>query len=64
METMPFRHFHSVRLSQIMPPHRYGDVRSWHRAKHPMLGDLTKEEWNKVHLKHASLHMSFLVPQS
>jgi hypothetical protein len=32
------------------------------RAKHPMFGDITAEEWNKVHLKHASLHMSFLVP--
>jgi len=33
-----------------------------HRAKHPMFGDLDKEGWNKIHLKHASLHMSFLVP--
>lgn len=32
------------------------------RAKHPLLGDLTEAEWNRVHLKHASLHMSFLVP--
>ncbi len=35
-----------------------------HRATHPMFGDLTKDEWNKIHLKHASLHMSFLVPTS
>jgi hypothetical protein len=35
-----------------------------HRAKHPMFGDITKEQWNKIHLKHASLHMSFLVLQS
>jgi hypothetical protein len=35
-----------------------------HRAKHPMFGDLSKEEWNQIHLKHASLHMSFLVPAS
>lgn len=34
-----------------------------HRAKHPMLGDLTKDEWDKIHLKHANLHMSFLVPE-
>jgi hypothetical protein len=34
------------------------------RAKHPMFGDITNEEWNKIHLKHASLHMSFLVPQT
>jgi Protein of unknown function (DUF1569) len=34
-----------------------------HRAKHPMFGDLDKETWDKIHLKHANLHMSFLVPQ-
>jgi Protein of unknown function (DUF1569) len=34
-----------------------------HRAYHPMFGELTNEQWNKVHLKHASMHMSFLVPQ-
>jgi hypothetical protein len=38
--------------------------RESHRAKHPMFGDLTKEQWNKIHLAHASLHMSFLVPTS
>jgi hypothetical protein len=37
--------------------------RESHRAKHPMFGDLSKEEWNKIHLKHANLHMSFLVPE-
>ena len=31
------------------------------RARHPMFGDLTREQWNKIHLAHASLHMSFLV---
>jgi hypothetical protein len=36
--------------------------RESHRARHPLMGDLSKEEWDKVHLKHASLHMSFLVP--
>jgi Protein of unknown function (DUF1569) len=35
-----------------------------HRAKHPVFGDLSREEWNQIHLKHASLHMSFLVPLS
>jgi hypothetical protein len=35
-----------------------------HRAKHPLFGDLSREEWNKIHLKHASLHMSFLVPHA
>jgi len=38
--------------------------RESHRAPHPVFGDLSKEEWNQVHLKHASLHMSFLVPLS
>jgi Protein of unknown function (DUF1569) len=38
--------------------------RESHRAKHPIFGDITNEQWNKIHLKHASLHMSFLVPQS
>jgi Protein of unknown function (DUF1569) len=38
--------------------------RESHRAKHPVFGELTKEQWDKLHLKHASLHMSFLVPQS
>jgi hypothetical protein len=33
------------------------------RAKHPVFGTITKEEWDKVHLTHASLHLSFLVPQ-
>ena len=33
------------------------------RAKHPVFGELSNEEWNKVHLNHAKLHMSFLVPQ-
>jgi len=33
-----------------------------HRAKHPMFGDLNKEQWDKIHLQHAGLHMSFLVP--
>jgi Protein of unknown function (DUF1569) len=34
-----------------------------HRARHPMFGEISKEEWNKIHLNHADLHMSFLVPQ-
>ncbi len=33
-----------------------------HRAKNPVFGKMSKEEWDKIHLKHASLHMSFLVP--
>jgi hypothetical protein len=35
-----------------------------HRAKHPMFGELTADEWDKIHRTHANLHMSFLVPQS
>jgi Protein of unknown function (DUF1569) len=34
------------------------------RARSPFLGDMTKDEWNRLHLNHAALHMSFLVPQS
>jgi hypothetical protein len=34
-----------------------------HRAKHPVFGELDKEDWNKIHVKHASLHLSFLVPE-
>jgi hypothetical protein len=33
------------------------------RARNPVFGDISKEEWNQIHLKHASLHMSFLVGQ-
>jgi hypothetical protein len=33
------------------------------RVKHPVFGDISKEEWDSIHLKHASLHMSFLVPE-
>jgi len=32
------------------------------RAKHPVFGELTRDEWNQVHLQHSALHMSFLVP--
>jgi hypothetical protein len=34
------------------------------RAPSPAFGPLTKDEWHKLHLNHAALHMSFLVPQS
>jgi len=33
------------------------------RAPNPVFGDLTRDEWNQVHLMHSALHMSFLVPQ-
>lgn len=31
-------------------------------AEHPFLGRLTDEEWKALHLRHAELHMSFVVP--
>jgi len=34
------------------------------RAPHPFLGRLAAQEWNSVHLRHAELHMSFVVPIS
>jgi hypothetical protein len=34
-----------------------------HRVRHPLFGKMTREEWDKLHLAHASLHMSFLVPE-
>jgi hypothetical protein len=36
--------------------------RELNRAKNPMLGQLSKEEWDTLHLRHASLHMSFIIP--
>jgi hypothetical protein len=32
------------------------------RAIHPVFGQMDKEQWNQIHCKHASMHMSFLVP--
>lgn len=28
-------------------------------SKHPILGSLTHDEWTKLHLRHAELHLSF-----
>ena len=33
-------------------------------AKHGMFDELTHEEWEKFNLRHAEMHMSFVVPQS
>jgi Protein of unknown function (DUF1569) len=33
-----------------------------HRVPHPVFGKLTNDEWNRIHLMHANLHMSFLAP--
>ncbi len=32
------------------------------RAIHPGLGNLSRDEWTKFHLRHAEMHMSFIVP--
>jgi Protein of unknown function (DUF1569) len=32
------------------------------RAPHPVLGALTREEWDQLHCRHCELHLSFLVP--
>jgi hypothetical protein len=32
------------------------------RVPSPFLGELTVEEWNQLHCRHAELHLSFLVP--
>jgi hypothetical protein len=31
------------------------------RAASPFLGPMTREEWDRLHLNHAALHLSFLV---
>jgi hypothetical protein len=31
-------------------------------AKHPFFGTMASEEWMALHLRHAELHMSFVVP--
>jgi len=32
------------------------------RASHPLFGSLTESEWDRLHLRHAELHLSFIVP--
>ena len=32
------------------------------RVSSPFLGDMTLEEWTKLHCRHSELHLSFLVP--
>lgn len=34
-----------------------------HRYPHPLLGPLTPAEWDLCELRHAELHMSFVVPE-
>jgi len=31
-------------------------------ADHPAFGKMTRDEWNQIALRHAELHMSFVVP--
>jgi hypothetical protein len=33
------------------------------RVPSPFLGPLTREEWDKIHCRHAELHLSFLLPE-
>jgi hypothetical protein len=33
------------------------------RAPHPGFGKITNDEWNQFNLRHAEMHMSFLVPE-
>jgi hypothetical protein len=33
------------------------------RAPHAVLGEMSLDEWDSFHLRHAELHMSFVVPQ-
>lgn len=33
------------------------------RGTHPVLGKLTIDEWNRFHLRHAELHLGYLVPE-
>lgn len=33
------------------------------QSRHPVLGALTPAEWNELHLRHAELHLGFLVPE-
>jgi hypothetical protein len=32
------------------------------RAPNPVVGELTREEWDQFHCRHCELHLSFLVP--
>jgi hypothetical protein len=31
-------------------------------AEHPLFGWFTPEQWEQYHLRHAELHLSFLLP--
>ena len=33
------------------------------RHPHPVLGRITRDEWDQLQLRHAELHLSFFVPE-
>jgi hypothetical protein len=33
------------------------------RARHPVFGNLSNADYDRLHLNHASMHMSFLIPE-
>lgn len=33
-----------------------------YRAPHGVFGKLTREQWDQLHLRHAEMHLSFIVP--
>lgn len=34
------------------------------RVPSPLLGELTDEQWTKIHLRHGELHLSFAIPNA
>lgn len=32
------------------------------RARHPLLGEMSLDQWDSLHLRHAELHLSFALP--
>ncbi|MSQ93429.1 MAG: DUF1569 domain-containing protein [Gemmataceae bacterium] len=34
------------------------------RHRSPFLGELTREQWDQLHCRHAELHLSFLIPEA
>jgi hypothetical protein len=43
-------------------------IARWHREEqlhpHPFFGKMTREEWDRLMLRHAEMHLSFLEPKS
>jgi hypothetical protein len=36
---------------------------SSHRVAHPVLGKMNVRQWDKLHLRHAEMHLSFIEPE-